>query len=256
MPSIIWFRDDLRLADNPALTAACTHDQVIPIYIHDTSNIVPSDGSAANVWRFHSLMALNADLEHRLQFFVGDPRQILPQLCADWDVQCVYANTAHTPEGQALDRDITKQLQTQSVDVQLSLGHLLWDPTHVTKDDGTPYKVFTPYYRKGCLLHVDAPRKPLPRPRNIPLAAPPSTLACPLTADPFFSSSATWPSTLMHTWTVGEQAALTQLKSFLSHGIEHYKDGRNFPAKPYTSRLSAYLKHGEITPHIIWVAFT
>ena len=249
MVSIHWFRQDLRLADNPALTKAAKRGRVLPVYILDDKNAgANAMGAASRWWLHHSLTALNDSLGGNLSVYRGDPSDILTGLAARFDVEAVYWNRCYEPWRTKRDTAIEKHLD---VPVETANGSLLWEPWDVKKDDGAPYRVFTPFYRKGC-LHAAAPRKPLPVPKNAAylhdkkgaLQIKALNLA---------------PNTELNRrlephWRIGEAAAQKRLRAFIRTGLKLYKDGRDRPAAPYVSRLSPHLHFGEISPNRIWHA--
>jgi deoxyribodipyrimidine photo-lyase len=135
----------------------------------------------------------------------------------------------------------------------------LWEPWEISKADGTPYKVFTPFYRKGC-LNAESPRLPLPAPK---LLGTRDINTFNIEFIEKFKNSIThlnllptkrWHEPLEQHWNIGENAAHDQLEKFLTTGISNYKEGRNFPSKPYVSRLSSHLHWGEISPNSVWYA--
>ena len=156
--SIHWFRNDLRLADNPALSAASGND-VLPIFILDP---IDSEGmgAASKLWLHHSLKKLNESLDGKLHFIHGDTIGEITKLIGSEKIDAIYWNKIFEPEQELKDRDLINSLQ---IDYQIFNGSLLWTPESILKDDGTPYKVFTPFYRKGCLKFGETPREPLPK---------------------------------------------------------------------------------------------
>ena len=139
------------------------------------------------------------------------------------------------------------------IQVESHNGSLLWEPWDIKKDDGTPYKVFTPFYRKGC-LNAAAPRKPLGSPIEMSLLQDEDTMLSvdALDLKPKFN----WDETLAPHWTIGEEGAHHRLEDFIHNGLANYKEGRNLPAKPFVSRLSPHLRFGEISPNQVWYAAT
>ena len=116
------------------------------------------------------------------------------------------------------------------------------------KEDGTPYKVFTPYYRKGCLQNSPEPRIPLEVPKNIKFLKHEELRLEELELLP----KKNWYKNFKDDWSPGENGAREKLNQFLQLGINDYKDGRNFPSKKNVSRLSPHLHHGEISPNTVW----
>ena len=250
---IVWFRQDLRIHDNPALYEACQSGQVIPVYILD--NHAAGDwkmGAASRWWLHHSLIALNKSLGGNLRLFKGDPHLTIAQLAQDTSASAVYWNRAYEPWRIKRDSNIKLELQKQGYTVQSFNGSLLWEPWDITKQDGTHYKVFTPFYRKGC-LNAHAPREPLP-PIGLDSIAPSSI---PFDIDSLqLLPKIDWDSEFYQHWQPGEKGAADTLSSFLNTGLAHYRDGRNYPAKPYISTLSPHLHFGEVSPNQVWYAST
>ncbi len=166
-PVILWFRQDLRLSDNPALTqAVATGQPVLPIYILDDTNAGDwKMGGASRVWLHHSLAALNARLNGQLRLFKGNPETLLPALIAATSAGKIFWNRCYEPWRIARD---TRLKDTLSIPCHSENGSVLWEPWTIRKKDGTPYRVFTPFYRNGC-LSAPPPRTPLPEPAHIPL---------------------------------------------------------------------------------------
>lgn len=246
---ICWFRNDLRLADNPALYEAAKAGDVLPIYIlDDTYAAHHAAGAASRVWLHHSLEALNVSLNGKFSIYRGDPLSILPQLIASYNVSDIFWNRCYEPSSIQRDKDIKLLLQKQT-NVQTFNGSLLWEPWEVLKSDGTAYKVFTPFYRNGC-LNAKPPRSPLPIPSALSLIRDDKHSIS--LSELELLPSRPWGNEMMKFWKAGEEGAQAALTHFLHKGIEHYKEGRNFPAKNYVSRLSPHLHFGEISPNQLW----
>lgn len=252
-PVIVWFRQDLRLCDNPALHAACkTGAPIIPVYILDDKNAAPwKMGGASRVWLHHSLGALNTSLSGHLQIECGDAEKILPALIKKTGAKAVYWNRCYEPWRIARDKKIKTDLEESGIAVESFNGALLWEPWEIKKADGTPYKVFTPFFRRGCMGAL-APRKPLPAPKKITYAdAPKGTSIDALKLRP---TKPRWDTGMIAHWTIGEKGAQERLKDFLDDGLRGYKDGRNVPSQDNVSRLSPHLHFGEISPNTAWYA--
>ena len=167
--AVCWFRQDMRLSDNPALSAAAEHQHVLPVYVLDTKNpgtFVP--GAASQWWLHCSLHALNQSLGGKLSVYEGDPKQILADIVQRLPVTAVHWNRCYEPWSMERDTKIKTTLIQMGIQVESHNGSLLWEPWDIKKADGTPYKVFTPFYRKGC-LNAAAPRKPLGSPKEMSL---------------------------------------------------------------------------------------
>ena len=171
--TIHWFRQDLRIEDNPSLFAAAEQGTVLPVYVLDNKHSGEHQlGGASRCWLHHSLTKLNESLDGALNVYVGDPQTILATLIAQLNVTAVYWNRCYEPWRIARDEKIKEAVQVDGTAVQSFNGSLLWEPWKVLKSDATPYKVFTPYFRKGCLTAAP-PRMPLPKPERLTQLAHP-----------------------------------------------------------------------------------
>ena len=249
-PIIVWFRQDLRLADNPALIQACERGQIIPVYILDDASAGHwSMGGASRWWLHHALQSLNQALNGKLNIFKGEPLECLSHLADVFEAKAVYWNRCYEPWRLKRDTQLKTDLKNLGLEVKSYNGSLLWEPWEVLKNDQTAYKVFTPYYRRGCLGNMP-PRKPLPAPKNIDFS---ELSECSLTIENLnLLPKINWYSKMQEIWTIDETAANSYLDSFLAQGIASYREGRNFPSKSHVSRLSPYLHFGLISPNTAW----
>jgi len=252
MLTITWFRQDLRISDNPALTHASKKGRVVPVYILDNVNPGKFElGAASKVWLHHSLEALNKDLNGHLNLYTGDPLAILKKLIKTTGATSVVWNRQYEPWAQARDKKIKKTLLDAGIEADSFNGSLLWEPWSNLKDDGTPYKVFTPFYRKGC-MNAPEPRNPLTKPKILDIE---KRLSGSLSINELkLIPKVRWDIDLTKSWTIGESGAKARLRNFLNTGIKNYKEGRNLPAKPFVSALSPHLHFGEISPNQMWHA--
>jgi deoxyribodipyrimidine photo-lyase len=247
--AIAWFRQDLRIHDNPALNAAAECDALLPIYILDDVNAAEwAMGGASRVWLHHSLQALNAALDGRLQLFVGDARTVIRQLVEELDVDAVYWNRCYEPWRMRRDALIKQDLAERNIDNRSFSASLLWEPWTVSKQDGTPYRVFTPYYQKGC-LNAAPPRQPLARAKQLHCHAARVDGSRALDELGLLPSTLDWHEAMRRYWAIGESAALERLQRFCDECLDNYKRGRDFPGVDATSKLSPHLHFGEISPH-------
>lgn len=246
MKIIYWFRQDLRLSDNPGLYDAAKYSNVLPIYIltdHDDKNL----GAASKWWLHNSLISLKKSLNGNLLIVKGNPKEILLQLINQLKIDFIYWNRCYEPHNLQYDYD----LQNSFPNCKLYNGNLLWNPNEILKSDGTPYRVFTHFYRKGCLQSSVAPRFPLPLPEQLRIIeydyGNESTISS-LELLP----KVEWYRKLNAHWAIGESNAVQLLNNFLSHRLYNYKLGRDIPSENFVSRLSPYLHFGEISPNQIW----
>ena len=248
--SICWFRQDLRLADNPALTAAAARGDVLPVFILDDASAGPdSIGVASRWWLHHSLQALKNALGGILYVTTGDARELIPALARETGASAVFWNRSY--EAWRIERDtaLKTKLGEAGIEAESHNGALLWEPWEVKKGDGTPFKVFTPFYRRGCLA-APPPRLPLPVPDISLMPKAPAGDIAELGLLPAES----WGEMLAPHWNIGEAGAVARLTAFLDDGLAGYKDGRNLPAAPHVSRLSPHIHWGEISVNQIWHA--
>lgn len=248
----MWFRQDLRLRDNPALSFASEHGAVIPLYIFDTQcpeHFVP--GGASQWWLHQSLQSLNTSLDNQLHCLKGDASKIIIELMQTHGIKKIVWNRCYEPWQIKRDTQLKQQLTEAGIDVHSFNSHLLWEPWRVLKKDETPYKVFTPYYRRGCLSKT-APRMPAAAPKKLQieflsvLDEGVDSLA--------LNPEINWYNSIEKMWSPGEEGAAQSLSEFLPDGAKQYKNKRDFPDLGVTSKLSPHLHFGEISPNQIWYA--
>ena len=247
--TIMWFRQDLRLHDNPALLNSVNSGFILPVYIYDTTT--PEEfiiGAASKVWLHHAINSLNQSLDSHLQVFIGDPKDILLKLIKKHTITQINWNRCYEKWQVERDTNIKQILHQQCILVNSFNGSLLWEPWEALKSDGTPYKVFTPFYHNGCLTKEE-PRKPLPKPQNIKFV---ETLNDTQINDIHLLPQIPWDKNIIANWQVSEDAALSKLHNFIENKIHDYKIGRDCPAHDFTSKLSPYLHFGQISPNTAW----
>jgi deoxyribodipyrimidine photo-lyase len=250
--SIVWFRQDLRIHDNPALNAAAESGALLPIYILDDVNAAQwAMGGASRVWLQHSLSALNHSLDGRLLLFAGDARAIIGRLVEEQNVAAIFWNRCYEPWRIQRDRLIKEDLKGGSVKSRSFNASLLWEPWEVAKKDGSPYRVFTPFYQNGC-RQASVPRQPLAPPAQRHYHDVEIDFAQSLQSLALLPAKQGWHETLCSHWEIGEYNASMQLEQFCAERIPDYKQARDFPAIDATSRMSPHLHFGEISPHQLW----
>ena len=247
---IFWFRQDLRIVDNPGLSKSLTSDKVLPIYILDDTNSNDFAMGAASRWWLHSsLRELNKNLDNKLSLYIGDPSEILESLSSRFNIKGIFWNRCYEPWRIERDKKIKSKFIEKDIIVETFNSALLWEPWEILKSDNTPYKVFTPYYRKGCLMS-ESPRKPLSAPNLDTLFEDKENI---LQLDDLnLLPRIKWYKEMEKLWEPGEKGAHKKLESFLSDGLLGYKEGRNFPSKKNVSQLSAHMHFGEISPNQVW----
>ncbi|HWG10915.1 MAG TPA: deoxyribodipyrimidine photo-lyase [Rhodanobacteraceae bacterium] len=246
--ALVWLRRDLRLADNPALTAACAaHDRVLVAYVHAPQEEAPwQPGAASRWWLHHSLHALQGQLEShggRLHLVAGDSLDCLRELIKRSKAKTVYWNRLYEPSVIQRDKLIKAALRADGIAAESLPGNLWCEPWQLATAEAQPYRVFTPFWRK---LRAQLPeRAPLPPAKagqwlKLSGGAALDSLAL-LPRIP-------WDAGLHETWRPGEAGAREQSSLFLDDAASDYARGRDLPGRHGTSRLSPHLHFGEITP--------
>lgn len=256
--SLHWFRDDLRLADNPALAASVAAGPTLCLYILDEGAGRRPLGGAARWWLSRSLAALSDAIAAKggeLVLMRGDPADILPRVVKDAKIGRATWNRRYEAGMIALDTSLKSRLTEAGVAVESFNAHLLNEPWEVESKAGGPMKVFTPYWRAARAKAE--PPAPKPAPGKIERVTLPQSLKAlvlslrDLDLEP---RSPDWAGGLRDEWTPGEAGARRRLSAFLSGQLAGYGEGRNRPDYLSTSRLSPHLRFGEIGPRQIWHA--
>ena len=254
-PSLLWFRQDLRLQDNPALQAALARGgPVIPVYILDDAGEGnwPA-GGAARWWLHHALASLEASLrEHgsRLVLAKGNSRAVLRELVNSTEAGAVYWNRRYEPASIARDGAILVEFAAGGLDARSFNSALLNEPAAIKNKQDRPFQVFTPYWRT-CLAVPVAP------PLRFAVPAIPAPAKWPQSlelADLELLPRNDWGAGLAATWQPGEAGGAKRLRHFAAQAMEAYADHRNRPDLDGTSMLSPWLHCGEISPRQIWSA--
>ena len=255
-PSLVWFRDDLRLADNPALRAAADRDEpVIGVYVLDEASPgVRPLGGAARWWLHRSLSELDERLREKGSVLVlrrGAASDVLPALVGETGAGAVFWNRRYGGPEREIDAGIKDGLRGDGVEVTSFAGSLLYEPWTVRTGAGTPYGVFTPFW--NACRQLPAPRAPIPEPRELrgPRRHPASDG---LAEWELLPTSPDWAGGLRERWEPGERAAKARLREFLADDAADYDRARDEPAAGATSLLSPRLRWGELSPHEVWHA--
>lgn len=251
-PVLVWFRRDLRLADQPALQAAARSGQpVLPVFVLSSAE---RRAGAASRWWLHgsltSLISSLAQLGSRLVLRSGDPAQVLATLAQETGATALYFNRSWQP-----DERRTEQRVTAAVEPLLAVhsfpGDCLHEPGSVRSGAGQALRVFTPFWR-ACLQLGDPPA---------PRAAPAGWIhwlgdvaSEPLAEWALLPRAPDWAGGLRQHWRPGEASATHALDQFIDGGLDHYHDHRDRPDLAGTSRLSPHLHFGEIGPRQVWHA--
>ncbi len=258
-PVIVWFRDDLRLEDNPALVAAAHGGRpILPVYVLDEESRGSRRlGGAARWWLHHSLTALSGDLKRRgadLYIFNGPAVEIVPKLAHTSGAATVYWNRRYQQAESALDDMVATELEADGIEVETFSGKLVHEPDDIRPKSGGFYKVYSAYWKA-----VEASGS-LPEPESAPKrlhgAEVPSgkVHATTLGKLGLLPTRPDWSGGLAEAFTPGEAEALRKLRRFAATGLADYGANRDHPGIDGSSRLSPHLRFGEISPRQVVAA--
>lgn len=248
---LLWLRSDLRVHDNTALTAAMEHGPTVALYLISPGQWQRHDDAPCKVdfWLRNlvpleqALARLNIPLLIRHADTWAQVPQVLLEVCREQRIEAVHTNDEYGLNETARDRAAAKVLQDAGVQVHHYLDQLLFQPGSVLTRTGSYFQVFS-QFRKVCYSRL---YESLPRPVRLPKAQAP--LALKSDALPERVEGFTVPSERLRAlWPAGEDEARRRLESFSDEHIDDYQLQRDFPAKPGTSQLSAYLASGVISP--------
>ncbi|MDT8409875.1 MAG: deoxyribodipyrimidine photo-lyase [Wenzhouxiangellaceae bacterium] len=255
--AILWFRRDLRLADNPALDFACARfDRIVPVYIHDPDSQAPwQPGAASRWWLHHALLKLSAGLSERgaeLLVQQGPAGDVLGGLAGRFKADAVLWNRLYEPALVERDRRIKQALTQRGIEARSFRAAVLFEPWELTRDEDRPYRVFTPYWKR-----MQKDWRPV-RPRSAPdriagidssgLDERGQSSGRQSIADLGLVPEHDWPDGLAACWQPGEAGAQRRLAAFCDESVERYDDARNRPDCQGTSRLSPDLHFGHLSP--------
>ena len=250
MTTVVWLREDLRLTDNPALHFAASQGDVCPVFIYPEGL-----GAASYWWLHHSLTKLSNDLSEfgiTLILKTGDATQVLANICEGLSATRLVWNRVYSPQGVEAGRQVKEYFSESAIELKSFSAQLLIEPTQILTKQGTPFKVFTPFWR-NCLSTLavkpgldipifsqaeDPPKVNLNSERLIDWALLPT--------------APDWSTGIAQRWRPGELGAQTRWQAFLDGGVTNYKEGRDIPSEENTSMLSPHLAFGEISPRQIW----
>ena len=258
LTSLVWLRDDLRLDDNPALSeAAHLGAPMTVVYVLDEESPgVRALGRASRWWLHHSLAALGADLEakgSRLVLRRGKAADVITSLATQTHAGHLFWNRRYGGPERDIDAGLKEWAARNGIEASSFQANLLFEPWTIRTGAGGPYKVYSPFWR-ACLAAGDI-RDPFDAPQDLPEPASsgrglPSSDS--LGSWKLLPTSPDWSGGLAETWVPGEKGAVDGLTDFLDGPIEDYGTGRNIPGTEGTSRLSPYLRFGEVSPFRVW----
>lgn len=246
---IVWFRRDLRLDDNPAWNAAVESDlSVVPVYLH-----CPKEdgkwrrGEASHWWLHHALEDLDKQLNalgHTLVIrSARDSLSALLELANQLPLSQVVWNRNYEPSAVKRDTHLKSMLKSEGYEVQTFNGNLLFDPLEITNKSGSPFKVFTPFWKHCSTCDIKQPISAKAA-QSPPLNSPvPSARLSDLTLLPKIG----WTEGIEEFWKPTRAGGLDLLRKAVAKA-SHYQSSRDIPSEDGTSRLSPYLHFGQISP--------
>jgi deoxyribodipyrimidine photo-lyase len=249
-PVVVWFRNDLRLADQAALQAAVeTGRRVLPVFVLDDA--APGNwalGGASRWWLHHSLASLQASLAERgvdLTLLRGDSVAMIGDIVDEVGAAEVFTGGSADPWARRVDNAASEAM---GVGLHRMRTTTLFQPDSVRTKTGGAYNVYTPF-ANACLA-LGGPKPPLPAPDAIRPA--PAVRSEQLEDWGLLPVRPNWADGLRDTWTPGETEALARAEAFLDHGLADYAVARDRPGEDGTSMLSPHLHFGEISATQVW----
>jgi len=253
--TLLWFRNDLRLADNSALAAAIEKgDPIVPVFIWAPDECGGWPPGAASKWWLHTaLKHLQIDMQANglnLILRCGQSLEVLRALVAETGAVRVLWNRRYEQPQRTVDADIKRSLREEGIEVESFNSHLLNEPHTVATGSGQPYKVYTPYWKRVKDRPVEDPVKCDLKEAKSPESWPESDTLKHLGLMP----ENDWYVQMEPLWDISEAGAHAQLKFFLQGKVDDYDVDRDPPAVEGTSSLSPYLRWGQIGPRQVFLA--
>lgn len=244
-PIIVWFRNDLRLADHQALSQAASQGPIVPVYIYSEEEGEWPFGGASKVYLHDSLLSLKKDLPS-LVIRKGKALAVLLDVIKETNAKGVYWGRKYEPYSIKRDSHVKEALKSKGIQAASFNHSLMLEPWNLMNKSGTPYTVFTPYY-KSALKEIEL-RKPLPIPKFECVKARSLEVE-----DLKLLPKIHWDQSIRTFWKAGEKAAQEKLNVFCQKSLSSYAETRDFPyLEQGVSHLSPALHFGEISPMSIW----
>ncbi|MFQ4147403.1 deoxyribodipyrimidine photo-lyase [Arthrobacter sp. LAPM80] len=253
--SLVWFRDDLRVADNPALLAATAEGDVVALYVLDerSPGIRPL-GGAAKWWLHHALVDLREELASLgipLILRQGGATDLLPEICNELGATSLFWNRRYGGPERAVDAQLKQWASGQGIHTESFHASLLHEPWTLTTGAGNPYQVFTPFWRalseRDFRNPMEAPDAGRGHQGQLPEADALESWA-------LLPTSPDWASGLRESWQPTAAAGHAALARFLQEPVRNYASARDRPDQVGTSRISPYLRWGQLSPFQVWNA--
>lgn len=245
--SIFWFRQDLRISDNPGFLEASKLGSVMPIYIFD--DCAPEKfkiGQASKIYLGNSLESLNKTLKNKLNFYCGDSQKIILDLVKKYEIWNVFWNRCFEPWILEKDSKIEEKLKSIGAECKIYNRSYLINPEEIKTATNSYYKIFGAFKRKVLTHNFD---KPVPAPKILNLIKDSDNKTT--LSDLNLCKDKLWQEKVKNEWSFGEKAAQKKLYKFIKIKLSGYEKYRNFPGYNHISKLSPNLHLGEISPHQI-----
>ncbi len=248
---IFWIREDFRIENNPALSFATqNHDNVIALYIYN-NNDFDNKREAQKWWVFKSLETLKKELSDykiNLEIVKGDELEIFSKFNKK-DKLSVYWNKIYEPDVIAKGKKIRDLFIKNEINYKYFKGNILNEFQEITKNDGTPFKVFTPFWRNAEQVYLNQPpsknyivKKKIKKISYFKKSIEPKDIL----------PKKNWYKKFEKNWKVSENESKKILKNLIENKIKDYGTSRDIPSIEGTSKLSPYIKHGQIHVGSIW----
>ena len=253
-PIVMWFRQDLRIGDNPALKFAVDSGKpVVAIYIHDEiSPDIRAMGAAQKWWLHHSLTSHAIELSKlgcKLVLRSGAASDVIASIKSETGADTICWNRRYGDGEQSVDADIKKMFKSEGLEAKSFAGHLMHEPSLVRTGSDKPYRVYTPFWKKFC--QMGPPRQPYSAPNAINGYA--NHISSEKLEDwKFLPTTPDWSGTISQVWTPGEPAAIRRAEDYMQSDLRAYDTARDHPGPDRTSKLSPHLRFGEISPYTLW----
>jgi len=261
--TLLWFRRDLRISDHAPLNAALKkyketkHKEkgatILPLYVLDNhSPNITKYGSASLWWLHHSLEVLINSLANKgskLLLRSGPTVDVIRELLSEINIESIYFHHSVLPGEGDIETDLAELCQQRKIECKRFKGELLFEPKNIATASGTPYKVFTPFWRT-CLSQT-RPSKPIATPKAIPGPKRfPKTET--LESWELLPKKPNWAAEFNELWQPGEEHVSDVLDVFIKDPIASYKKMRDYPSIKGTSKISPYLSFGNISIRELW----
>ena len=249
--SLVWIRDDLRIKDNPALSYATNNHEIVSVLYIYNSYLFDGKREAQKWWLYKSLVSLRKHLLNsniNLEIISGKEINLLKKIKKEQNLS-IYWNKVYEPNQEKLEKEFIDHLEKEKINYKFFKGNILLEFQEVKKDDGTPFKVFTPFWKNAEQKYLKKnPSKPL----AIKKLKKIEKIFKKTTNEKEILPIKNWYKKFENYWQPSESEALKTSKEFIKNKISKYGDTRDFPNIEGTSKISPYLKHGQIGVETLW----